>query len=173
MMLEITPARLEDTYWDDYEALALEGEPDVLSLVDQRRLDAALLHPSLRSEVEQELAEVMLMTSQLPRKRKGCKEGPAKKTKLERQEMVQAWKKELGSKAIAARLASMVPCTGKKAKTVKRQIIKKISGKLKQRSKKAKKAALKDGLAGGGDSEGYVSETYPFHSSEHPGAGKS
>ena len=173
MMLEMTPARLENTYWDDYEALALEGEPDVLSLVDQRKLDAALLHPSLRSEVEQELAEVMLMTSQLPRKRKGCKEGPAKKTKLERQEMVQAWKKELGSKAIAARLASMVPCTGKKVKTVKRQIIKKISGKLKQRSKKAKKAALKDGLAGGGDSEGYVSETYPFHSSGHPGAGKS
>ena len=145
----------------------------MLRLVDQRKLDAALLHPSLRSEVEQELAEVMLMTSQLPRKSKGCKEGPAKKTKLERQEMVQTWKRELGSKAIAARLASMVPCTGQKVKTVKKQMIKKISGKLKKRSKKAKKASLKDGLAGGGAAQGYVSETYPFHSSGHSGDGKS
>ena len=66
-----------------------------------------------------------------------------------------------------------MPFTGQKIKTVKRQMIKKISGKLKKRAKKAQKASLKDGLAGGGAAQGYVSETYPFHSSGHSGDGKS
>ena len=68
VMLEVKPQRLEDAYFDDYDALVIEAEPDVLTMVEQRRLDAALLHPSMRADIEQELAELQLMTSQPPRK---------------------------------------------------------------------------------------------------------
>ena len=78
VMLEVKPQRLEDAYFDDYDALVIEAEPDVLTMVEQRRLDAALLHPSMRAEIEQELAELQLMASQLPRKCK-LKEGGSKK----------------------------------------------------------------------------------------------
>ena len=38
VMLEVKPQRLEDAYFDDYDALVIEAEPDVLTMVEQRRL---------------------------------------------------------------------------------------------------------------------------------------
>ena len=153
VMLEVKPQRLEDAYFDDYDALVIEAEPDVLTMVEQRRLDAALLHPSMRAEIEQELAELQLMTSQLPRKCK-LKKGGSKQTKLERNDLVALWREGLGGKSIAARLASLVPYTkGQKVK-VKKHMLKGIAGKLaaakhKKDKKKSKQLAFKDAVQSG------------------------
>ena len=169
VMLEVKPQRLEDGYFDDYEALVIEAEPDVLTMVEQRRLDAALLHPSMRQEIEDELAELQIMTSQLPRQKK-VKEGGKTKTKLERKELVALWREALGGKAIAARLASMVPYTKGQKKKAKKQIIKRIAGRLaaakKNRDKKkSKQLALKDAMQLG-------SKTATEAAPAAPGAGK-
>ena len=84
VMLEVKPQRLEDGYFDDYEALVIEAEPDVLTMVEQRRLDAALLHPSMRQEIEEELAELQIMTSQLPRQKKSRREEGQKPSSRDR-----------------------------------------------------------------------------------------
>ena len=153
VVLEVKPQRLEEAYFDDYDALVIEAEPDVLTVVEQRRLDAALLHPSVRAEVEQELAELHIMTSQLPRKKK-VKEGAITKSKLERTELVALWKEALGGKAIASRLAAMVPYSKSKKKKVKKHMLKGIAGKLASAKKlkdkkKTKPLALMDALKSG------------------------
>jgi len=130
------PDVLEENYFDATDALELVAEPDCLSQVEQRRLDAALLHPSVRKEVEAELAELALVTSQKPKK---AKEGGPKLAKQAREEKVKAWRLALGGKAIAARLAALVPYSKASKKKVKKHLLKSVKGKLKLKKPKAKK----------------------------------
>jgi hypothetical protein len=101
------PEKDEENYFQDPDVLELAAEPDLLPLVEQRRLEALLLHPSVRSEVEQELAELEVVTSQRPRGGR-VKSSAAKKCKLTRMEKVAAWRAALGGSTVASRLASLV-----------------------------------------------------------------
>ena len=132
---EIEPRVMEKNYFDE-EDLVLDADPDVLDQVAQRRLEAAMLHPRVRKEAEEELASLALVTSQVPAKLK-VKEGTPKKTKLSRHERVVNWKTNLGKKTIASRLAQMMPCSKEARKKIKKHLIKLKLGKSKKT--KAKK----------------------------------
>ncbi len=136
------PDKMEEDYFKAEAVLELEGEQAVWSLVEQRQFEAALLHPSVRQEVEDELAEVALMTSQLPRRARKDTSGPKKKTKLCRREAALQWRAALGGKTAAARLASMVPHSKGARKKVAKHLFKSKLGKL-AKSKLKKKVGRK------------------------------
>ena len=117
----------------------LEADQGLLDPVAQRRLEALFLHPSVRSEVEKELAELSLVTSQRPTRK--VKEGEAKKPKTSRAEKAASWRVALGKKTIASRLAQLVPYSKEKAQKVKKSFVEKMAKKLKD---KGKEKALKD-----------------------------
>ena len=72
-------------------------------------MQAAMLHPKVRTEVEQRLAELALMTSQRPRIRKKRKTA-GRETREEKGVRFQAG---LGKKGIQARLKELTACSGK------------------------------------------------------------
>ena len=135
---DLEPKAYEKCYYDE-EDLVLHGQPSVLDHVEQRRLEAALLHPSVRKEVEEELASLALVTSQVPARRK-VKEGTPKKTKASRKEKADTWREGLGSKTIASRLAHLHPFSKMVRKKVKKQLLKMKAGKHKKSTKKKVKA---------------------------------
>ena len=135
---QIAPERLENCYFNE-EDLVLEADQGLLDPVAQRRLEALFLHPSVRSEVEKELAELSLVTSQRPTRK--VKEGEAKKPKTSRAEKAASWRVALGKKTIASRLAQLVPYSKEKAQKVKKSFVEKMAKKLKDKSKEK---ALKD-----------------------------
>ena len=121
---KLQPERLENSYFDDGDGgdgdLVLDAGQEVLDLVESRRLDAALLHPSVRAEVEQKLAEVALVSSQKPRT---VKEGTPRKHKATRSERALEWKGEI-RKTVAFRLAKMSPYSKSDKKKVKKHAFK-------------------------------------------------
>jgi hypothetical protein len=135
---QMAPERLENCYFNE-EDLVLEADQGLLDPVAQRRLEALFLHPSVRSEVEKELAELSLVTSQRPTRK--VKEGEAKKPKTSRAEKASSWRVALGKKTIASRLAQLVPYSKEKAQKVKKSFVEKMAKKLKD---KGKEKALKD-----------------------------
>jgi murein L,D-transpeptidase YcbB/YkuD len=95
--------------------LTVEAEQDLFSVQEQLQLQAALLHPSLRSQHEHTLAALALTTSQAP---KTSKHPDAPKET--RAEKVARWRAALGSGSIAARLAELVPASGRKTAAKKK-----------------------------------------------------
>ena len=137
-------AMLELSYFDGDGDLVLECQPAALTMVEQRRLDAALLHPSMRAEVEAELAEVAMVSSQAGRKT--LREGPSKKCKLTRQERVKEWREHMGGRTVAKHLAALVPYAKSGKKKMKKHIFKMVKGKITISSKKKKKSKGANGL---------------------------
>ena len=129
---QIAPERVENCYFNE-EDLVLDADQGLLDPVAQRRLEALFLHPSVRSEVEKELAELSLVTSQRPARK--VKEGEAKKPKTSRAEKAASWRVALGKKTIASRLAQLVPYSKEKAQKVKKSFVKKMAKKLKDKGK--------------------------------------
>jgi hypothetical protein len=76
---------------------------------EQLQLTAALLHPSVRSRLEQELAEITLMTSQKPK----AKSTKATTAQLSRAEKAEAWRKQLQHSTVSTRLNKLTPAAGK------------------------------------------------------------
>ena len=103
----------------DYFKPGCEGEPcevtstepaaDFLTVEDQLRLEAALLHPSVRTRQQETLAQLVLVTRQRPKRSK--KEVPQKETRAAK---VDRWREGLGKMKIADRLARLVPQKGQK-----------------------------------------------------------
>ncbi len=59
------PRELQISYFEpSVDDLELEGQPDILLPQEQAEMEAALLHPSIRTAVQQEMAEIALVTSQ-------------------------------------------------------------------------------------------------------------
>ena len=79
-----------------------------MSVEEQMRFQAALLHPSLRSQHKHTLAALALTTSRAPKKKK-LPEAPSET----RAEKVLRWRAALGSGFIVARLVQTVPELGK------------------------------------------------------------
>ena len=65
------PRELQVSYFnEDANDLELTGESDLMTPQEQLQLTSALLHPSVRTRLEQELAELTLVTSQKPNEKK-------------------------------------------------------------------------------------------------------
>jgi hypothetical protein len=134
---------LENTYWTDETALVLEAEQDLLDEVELRRLQAALLHPSVRTEIEQELAAVQLCQSQKPVR---AKESHKKVPKVLRADRAANWRTELARKRDLE--GALWPSRGKatSARAAKKHLKKALAGKLWTKASKSKvdRKALKD-----------------------------
>ena len=73
------------SFYDEANDLTLAGQDDCRSKTDALRLDALLLHPSVRQEVEEELAQLALLPSQKKEKE------PSKPART-REEKAKAWR---------------------------------------------------------------------------------
>ncbi len=102
----------------------------MLDPVEQRTLESVFLPPSVRNEVEQDLAELALVTSQRPA-RKTVKEGARKVPKATRAEKAAAWRRNLGKNMKASTLAQLVPYSKEKKKQVKHSFMKALGGRFK------------------------------------------
>ena len=123
------------SYWSDPQPLVVEAEQGLMDELDLRRLQAALLHPSVRSEVEKDLAAVQLCQSQ---KRGRQKEGATKPQKESRSARASAWKAELGRKRDLE--GELWPVRGKaKSARSKKSLKKKLTGKFWSKLSKAKR----------------------------------
>ncbi len=113
------PRELQVSYFnEDADDLTLTGESDLMTPQEQLQLTAALLHPSVRTRQEQELAELTLMTSQKP-KEKSTKATTPKPTRTEKAE---GWRKQLQHSTVSIRLSKLTPAAGKKKnKAVKKK----------------------------------------------------
>ncbi len=120
----------------------MEGEADWDDEVERRRLQAALLHPTVRSEVERELAAMQMCTSQ----KTAAAEGTKKKIPEERAAKAARWRAELGLQTSKMR-EKLWPVIGtKSAKKAKKHLKKGFAGKVWSKmsaAKKDKKAAKK------------------------------
>ena len=111
------PRELQVSYFEQcVEDLELQGQQDVISPQEQLELEAALLHPSLRTALEEEMAQVALVTSQKPADRKSLRTP----TKLTRGEKGELWRDKLRYSTVQDRLDKLVPSTGKKSKSKNR-----------------------------------------------------
>ena len=124
------PRELQVSYFEQCaEDLELQGQQDVISPQEQLELEAALLHPSLRTALEEEMAQVALVTSQKPAVRKST----TTPTKLSRGEKGELWRDKLRYSTVQDRLDKLVPSTGKKSKSKnraeKKAAKKKVAGK--------------------------------------------
>ena len=81
----------EVSYWQDADPLLLSGKPEMDHL-ELRRLQAAMLHPSVRSDIEAELAMVALCCSQNPIRTRATKDN------LTRAVRSASWRTELSKK---------------------------------------------------------------------------
>lgn len=132
------PEVLEEDYFLTEQALLLEGEQEVWSLVEQRQFEAALLHPSVRAEVDEELAELALVTSQKSKRARSGAGRAAKKPKVCRREAAKEWRAALGGKTVAARLASLVPHSKGAKKKLAKHLFKMKLGKMAKKKFKKK-----------------------------------
>ena len=122
----------EISYWQDADPLLLSGEAEMDHL-ELRRLQAAMLHPSVRTDVEAELAMVALCCSQNPVRKRALKDNPSRAFRSA------SWRTEL-SKKRKLEDALWPSVTGKlHSKKLKKQMLKKLKGKLWKDLSKAKK----------------------------------
>ncbi len=121
------PRELQVSYFDeDADDLTLTEESDLMTPQEQLQLTAALLHPSVRSRLEQQLAELTLMTSQKPKEKSTKAVAP----QLTRAEKAEAWRKQLEHSTVSTRLSKLTPAAGKKnRKGVKKHLAKSLAGK--------------------------------------------
>ena len=118
----------------------VEAEQELLSEVDLRRLQAALLHPSVRSEVEKDLAAVQLCQSQKTRK---VKDDSKKIPKLLRADRAMGWRSELAKKRNLE--SALWPIRGKaksarSKKSLRKRLKKRLLGKVWTKLSKTKRA---------------------------------
>ncbi len=135
------PRELQVSYFnEDADDLELTGQPDLMTPQEQLQLTAALLHPAVRTRLEQELAELTLMTSQKPRE----KSKKASTPQATRAEKAADWRKNLQYSTVKNRLCKLTPAAGKKKnKAVKKALKGKPAGKMSMGRKLAKKASEK------------------------------
>ncbi len=124
------PRELQISYFEpSVDDLELEGQPDILLPQEQAEMEAALLHPSIRTAVQQELAEIALVTSQ----KSAVQKKPATTTssKMSRVEKGELWRQQLRYSTVSDRLGKLMPTTGKKKdnKKIKKADQKAVAGK--------------------------------------------
>ena len=140
------PDALTISKWQEEKCLILEGQVEWEDESSRRMLQAALLHPSVRTEVERELAAMQLCTSQKTAARSESK----KKIPEDRAEKVKRWRALLGLQNSKMR-EKLWPSIGKKTskgakKSLKKSLKKAFIGKMRSKysaGKKAKMAAKK------------------------------
>ena len=123
------PRELQISYFEpSVDDLELEGQPDILLPQEQAEMEAALLHPSIRSAVQQQLAEVALVTSQKSARKK--KPATTTSSKMSRVEKGVLWR-QLRYSTVSDRLGKLMPTTGKKEdnKKMKKADQKAVAGK--------------------------------------------
>ncbi len=145
--LEPAEGQAQLSYFDQNAEpdLVLLGQPAVQQGLDQLRLEAALLHPNLRSQEEETLGEVALLTSQTAVRQRDSEA----ERNLAREQRAEQWIVNLGRKTIAARLAQLTPHARrqkeankkKQLKWKKGSLVKKLSNQLRKKAKKAAEAA--------------------------------
>ena len=135
------PRELQISYFnEDADDLELTGESDLMTPQEQLQLTAALLHPAVRTRLEQELAELTLVTSQRPKE----KSKKASTPQLTRAEKAEAWRNNLQYSTVKNRLSKLTPAACKKTnKAVKKALKGKPAGKMSMGRKLAKKAVEK------------------------------
>ena len=126
------------------EPLEIDVDEQAGTVEEQMQFEAALLHPAVRSQQQNLLAALVLVTSQ-----KGKPRTP--KVRETRAEKVLRWREALGSKQIEARLGELVPFKAAKGKKVKKSVLKKglkkgflgpaSKAKLAKKNQKANQAA--------------------------------
>jgi hypothetical protein len=135
------PRELQISYFnEDADDLELTGESDLMTPQEQLQLTAALLHPAVRTRLEQELAELTLVTSQKPKE----KSKKASTPQLTRAEKAEAWRNNLQYSTVKTRLSKLTPAAGKKNKKGVKKLLKgKPWSKLSLNRKLAKQAMEK------------------------------
>ena len=96
------------SHWEELDetALVLDAEPE-MDEIERIRLQAALLHPSVRSEIEHELAALALCTSQKSSRKATTPAVP----KATRRERASKWRETLDKKTVTSILAGLPPGT--------------------------------------------------------------
>ena len=135
------PSETTQDYFEDSEALEVEGTSDYIAAEDRQTFYAVLQHPRYRTQEEAALAEQALLNPLAARKQTGT-------TFVSRAERASKWRAMLGSKALADRLQELPPTAGKARKQqLKRSVKKMILGgslALSLRRRLCKAAKLKE-----------------------------